>query len=33
MELYEMLFDGEDNYFVELANNNKRIVLQKGCVH
>lgn len=28
MELYETSFDDEDNYFVELANNNKKIVLQ-----
>jgi hypothetical protein len=28
MELYETSFDNEDNYFVELANNNKKIVLQ-----
>jgi hypothetical protein len=30
MELYETSFDGEDNYFVELVNNNKKIVLQVG---
>jgi len=30
MELYETPFDGEDNYFVELSNNNKKIVLQIG---
>jgi hypothetical protein len=30
IELYETSFDGEDNYFVELVNNNKKIVLQIG---